>query len=166
MTGSRMMRIGVAIVTLFGIGCGGEPEVAIPPQPGVDALGLSEAERERYAPITFDKLVAALEIAEEDRDALETVISRVNGKWVGWSGVVKSTRIVKPGREISEYSLNVASPSQANAFVPKTVPILFTAPTGDPISQVEEGTPIVFVGRLEFDGFSRDPWVLDARLVE
>jgi hypothetical protein len=146
--------------------CGGDSDAPLPPPPSADELGLSEAEKANYAPISFDKLFAALSIAEDDSDALESVIKRVNRKIVGWSGVVQSTRIVKKGLEVSEFSLNVAPPSQAGAFVPKTLPVLVRAPNDDPVASTEKGTPVVFVGRLEFDGFSRDPWVLDARLVQ
>ena len=158
----------VCMVLLSGLlsACGAGPNAEILPVPSVDDLGLTEQERAAFAPITFDKFFGALEIAADDSEAVEMVIKRVKRKTIGWSGVVQSTRIVKHGAEISEYSLNVAPPSQASAIFPKTIPVLISAPNGDPVTSLAKGTPVVFVGRLEFDGLSRKPWVMDSRLIE
>lgn len=165
-SGDPVRCVLAAVACAIALGCGREPTAPIPPQPRLDELGLSDADRAHYAPISFDKLFDAIAVAGDDADALESVIARVNHKIVGWSGVVESTRVVKPGREVSEFSLNVAPPAQAGAFRPKTLPVLVNAPNGDPVASLAKGTPVVFVGRLEFDGFSRDPWVLDAHLLE
>lgn len=157
---------GLTLLSWLFLACGLGPAAEIFPPPSVDELGLTEEERARFSPITFDELIAALAIAADDSEAVEMVIERVKRKTIGWSGVVQSTRIVKHGAEISEYSLNVAPPSQAGAYFPKTVPVLITAPNGDPVSKLAKGTAVVFVGRLEFDGLSRKPWVMDSRLVE
>jgi hypothetical protein len=146
--------------------CGSDRATEIFPPPSVEALGLTEEEGAAYSPITFDKFFDALEIAADDSEAVEMVIQRVERKTIGWSGVVQSTRIVKHGAEISEFSLNVAPPSQADAVFPNTYPVLISAPNDDPTSKLAKGTAVVFVGRLEFDGLSRKPWVLDARLIE
>jgi len=154
----------IVLASLLLLSCGRTTEVF--PPPTVEDLGLSEQERAAYSPMGFDKFSEALEIAADDKEAVEMVIKRVQHKTIGWSGVVESTRIVKPGDETSEYSLNVSPPREAGAFFPKTYPVLITAPNGDPVSKIEKGTPVVFVGRLEFDGFSREPWVMDARVIE
>jgi len=148
------------------IGCGSGSIGEIRPHPLVDELGLNEAERAAYSPMEFDKFSEAIEIASDDADAVEMVIKRVNHKTIGWSGVVQSTRIVKHGAEISEFSLSVSPPSQAGVLFPKTFPVLIEAPNGDPVTQLPKGTPVVFVGRLEFDGLSREAWVMDARLLD
>ena len=145
--------------------CGSGPPEGILPPPSIEELGLTEKERESYSPITFDNFFSALEIAGDDSEAVEVLIKRVRRKTVGWSGVVQGSRVVKKGFEISEFSLSVAPPSQAGSIFPKTVPVLITAPNDDPVTELEKGTPIVFVGRLEFDGFSREPWVMDSRLI-
>lgn len=147
------------------LACGSGSTEIFPP-PAVEELGLSEEERAAFSPIPFDTFFGALEVAADDSEAVEMVIKRVKRKTVGWSGVVQSTRIVKHGADISEFSLNVAPPSQAGALFPKTFPVLIRAPNGDPVSKLARGTPVVFVGRLEFDGLSRKPWVMDARLIE
>lgn len=156
----------VASLALFIAACGLGPAAEISPPPSLEDLGLTEKERAAFSPVTFDKLFAALEIADDDSEAVEAVIKRINRKMVGWSGVVQSTRIVKKGLEISEFSLSVAPPSQLNSMFPKTYPVLIRAANDDPVSNLERGTAIVFVGRLEFDGFSREPWVMDSRLIE
>lgn len=157
-------RISLVLCWLL-IACGSGPPAGILPPPSIEELSLDEKERESYTPITFDKFFSALEIAGDDSEAVEAVIKRVKRKTVGWSGVVQGSRVVKKGFEISEFSLSVAPPSQAGAMFPDTVPVLITAPNDDPVAEIEKGTPIVFVGRLEFDGFSRDPWVMDSRLI-
>jgi len=159
------VRVAIPLALALVVACGSGSVEALPP-PTVDDLGLSEQQRAEYSPITFDKLFDALEIAGDDGEAVEMVIKRVNHKTIGWSGVVQSTRIVKPGLEVSEFSLNVAPPAQLGSLFPKTFPVLVQAPNEDPISKIEKGTPVVFVGRLEFDGLSRKPWVMDARLIE
>ncbi|MGE4607790.1 MAG: hypothetical protein AAEJ52_13695 [Myxococcota bacterium] len=168
---AQFVRLSVPIsravpLSWFLFACGLGPVGEIFPPPAVEELGLTEKERAAYSPITFDKFVGALEIAADDSEAVEMVIKKVKRKTIGWSGVVQSTRIVKKGLEISEFSLNVAPPSQAGAVFPKTYPVLIRAPNGDPTSKLEKGTPIVFVGRLEFDGLSRKPGVMDSRLIE
>ena len=155
-----------ASLALFILACGSGPGTEILPSPSLEDLELTEKERAAFSPITFDKLFGALEIAADDGEAVEMVIKRVNRKMVGWSGVVQSTRVVKKGLEISEFSLSVAPPSQLDSFFPKTYPVLITVPNGAPASKLEKGTPIIFVGRLEFDGFSREPWIMDSRLIE
>ena len=115
-----MKHVGAAptiliVLSLSFVACGLGTTTEILPLPSIEALGLSDEEREAYSPMTFDKLFEALEIAADDTEAVEMVIKRVKRKTVGWSGVVQSTRIVKHGAEISEYSLNVAPPNQADA---------------------------------------------------
>jgi len=146
--------------------CGSEPAAKVFPPPSVEELGLTEQEGAAFSPMTFDQFFGAFEMAADDDEAVEMVIKRVGRKTIGWSGVVQSTRIVKHGAEISEFSLNVAPPSQAGGFFPETYPVLIRAPNGDPVSKLAKGTAVVFVGRLEFDGRSRKPWVLDARLID
>lgn len=159
-----LLCVGLFALILIACGSGGGSEVFPPPE--LEDLGLTEKERAKYSPITFDELFGALEIAADDSEAVEMVIKRVHRKVIGWSGVVQSTRLVKHGAEISEYSLNVAPPSQLGELFPKVYPVLVRAPNDDPVSKFAKGTSIVFVGRLEFDGRSREPWVMDSRLID
>lgn len=173
MNGSRGRRPAYLVVCarllLIGLGLAwtacSPNRVEVPSQPSLESLGLSAAERERYAPVDFDPLLDALEVAGDDGLAVETIIERVNRKTVGWSGVVQSNRVVKKGREKSEFSLAVASPKRAAGFFPKTIPVLFEARNSAPVASLSKGDVVVFVGRLEFDGLTREPWVIGARRV-
>jgi hypothetical protein len=156
----------VVAVAFSHAGCGSGSSVAVPEIPPRDALGLSAEESKSFSPIEFDKLVTALEVAGDDANAVETVILRVNRKTVAWAGIVKRHRLVKNGPEKSEFSLSVAPPGQAGKMVPTTLPVLFEVANDDPIATIESGEPLVFVGRLEFDGLTREPWVLDSRRIE
>jgi hypothetical protein len=146
--------------------CGAGDPVVVPEAPSQEQLGLTSEETERYAAIGFDKLVEALEVAGDDDDAVEIVIERVNGKVVGWAGIVQSRRLVRNGPTNSEFSLSVAPAGQVGKAFPKALPVLFEVPNEDPVAAMEAGDPIVFVGRLEFDGRTREPWVLDSRRLD
>lgn len=146
------------------LGCVGGADP--PPQPSLESLGLSSSERESYAAIGFDSLIDALEIAGDDAQATEEVIERVNRKTVGWSGTLQGVRLVKKGLERSEFALAVAPPSRADRFFPTTVEVLVETPNDAPLDTFTKGDPVVFVGRLEFDGRTREPWVVGARLLD
>lgn len=149
---------------LLSLGCGSDSS-KVPPPPAKEALGLTPDEAGRYASISFDKLVEALEVAGDDEEAVEAVIERVDRKTVGWSGTVRGVRLIKKGLERNEYSVAVSPPAHAGKFMPTTVPVVFAAAPDDPVASLAEGDPVVFVGQLEFDGMTRKPWVMEARLV-
>ena len=163
--GPAARGVWIAIATAL-LACGEGDPVAVPEAPSREQLGLTSEENERYAAIGFDKLVEALEVAGDDDDAVEIVIERVNGKVIGWAGIVQSRRLVRNGPQRSEFSLSVAPAGQVDRAFPKTIPVLFEVPNDDPVAAMNAGDPIVFVGRLEFDGRTRDPWVLGSRRID
>ena len=134
--------------------------------PAVESLGLTPEQLEDYTELTLGELVARMEAFAEDPEAnagnRETYIRVYNGRWVGWTGLFVRNRIVKPGLDKSEIAVHVSAPSAAGLF-PTTVPVLFVVGDDHPVHELGGGDVVRFAGRLEFDGGTRRPWVLDAR---
>jgi len=146
--------------------CGSEP-VSVEPPPPLESLSLTPEQRERFISASFDQVIGALEVAEANSpDTIEDVRHAFDRSVVAWAGVVQGSRLMGHVDGRREIALQVSPPSNAGAFFPTTVQVVFDVPDGHPITEVGKGAVVSFVGSLEFDGSTREPWVLRARLAD
>jgi hypothetical protein len=146
------------VALLAGCGAGDAANV---PAPTRDELGLDAKQAADYDPVTLDELVTALDGFDDadDSSSREDWIHRHDHRWVGWVGVVVRTRAVSH----AETAVTVSPPG--GGLLPTTVDVVFPTSEGDPVQDLGRGDVIRFAGRLEFDGQTRKPWVLDAHLL-
>ncbi len=147
-------------------GCGGT-DAANVPVPTQQELGLDAEQSEDYDPVTLDEVIRTLDRFDEAEDpgdveqAREDFIHQHDRHWIGWVGVVARTRIVSH----DEVAVLVSAPGGSSGLIPTTINVLFEVPEDHPAHQLGRGDVVRFGGRLEFDGRSREPWVLEARLL-
>ena len=146
-------------------GCGGG-DAANVPLPTQQELGLDAKQSADYDPVTLDEVIRTLDRFDEAEDpgdveqAREDFIGQHDRHWIGWVGVVTRTRIVSR----DEIAVLVSAPGGSSGLIPTAINVLFEVPEDHPAHQLGRGDVVRFGGRLEFDGRSRQPWVLDARL--
>ncbi len=162
------LRVVLALLLALGClaGCGGR-DAANVPVPTQQELGLDAKQSANYDPVTIDEVIQTLDRFDEAgapgdvEQAREDFIHQHDRHWIGWVGVVARTRIVSH----DEISVLVSAPTGSSGLIPTTINVLFEAPEDHPAHQLGRGDVVRFGGRLEFDGRSREPWVLDARLL-